>query len=82
MIFRQSAREGGKVVSLTHRPPLPPREDPRATVRPEGLSQRKIPMTPSGIETPTFRFVWQCLNQLRHCVSSLGYKTQNVNPAV
>jgi hypothetical protein len=24
--FRQSAREGGKVVSLTHRPPLSPRE--------------------------------------------------------
>ena len=25
--FRQSAHEGGKVVSATHRPPLPPRKD-------------------------------------------------------
>ena len=34
----------------------------------EGLSQRKTPMTPSGIETSTFRLVARCLNQLRHCV--------------
>jgi hypothetical protein len=50
-ISRQSAHEGGKVVSPTHRPPLPPRKyswysfllrgsvDPRAIVRPEGLCQ-------------------------------------------
>jgi hypothetical protein len=46
----QSAHEGGKVVSPAHRPPLPQkvfvvlvyvrgRVDPRAIVRPEGLSQ-------------------------------------------
>jgi hypothetical protein len=69
-ILRQSAHEGGKVVSPTHRPPLPHEiflvfisvggwVDLRAIVRPEGLCQWKIPMTPA-----TFWFVAQCLN---HC---------------
>jgi len=60
-ISRQSAHEGGKVVSSTHRPPLPQEiflvlisvrdwVDPRALVRPEGLCQWKIPMTALGIE--------------------------------
>jgi hypothetical protein len=85
-ISRQSAHEGAKVASPTHRPllpPPPPQEiflvfisvrrwiDLRAIVRPKGLCQWKIPMTPSGIEPATY------LNQLRHrvppvCVMSWG----------
>jgi len=68
-ISRQSAHEGAKVVSPTHRPPLTPQEilpvlisvrgwvDPKAIVRPEGLCQWRIPVTPLGIELATFRFV-------------------------
>ena len=37
-------------------------------VRPEGLTQWKIPMIPLEIEPATLRLVGQCLNQLRHRV--------------
>jgi hypothetical protein len=85
-ISRQSALEGGKVVSHTHWLPLTLRKyswysfsvrgwvNPRAIVQPEGLCQWKIPMTPSGIKPATFRIVAQCLDQLRyripHCRDS------------
>ena len=42
--------------------------NPTTTMRPEGLCQLKIPVTPLWIEPATFRLVTQCLNQLRHRV--------------
>ena len=70
------ALDSGKVVSLMHRPTLPPGNVPGSHFcsrlsRPQGHSsigriicQWKIPMTPAGIEPATFRFLAQYLN---HC---------------
>jgi len=77
----KTAQYGCKVVSVTHRPPLPKEMllvlisvrgwvDPMAIVRSEGLCQWKMPMTPSGIETATFRFLAQSLNRCATAVPS------------
>jgi hypothetical protein len=39
------------------------------------LSQRKIPMTPSGIEIATFWLVAQFINQLRYNVQGVQLKS-------
>jgi hypothetical protein len=43
--------------------------DYNSILRHVGLLQWKIPVIASGLETATFRFVAQCLNQLRHRVA-------------
>jgi hypothetical protein len=70
--------DDGEVVSITRRPPFTATgnflalisargwDDPRATVRLEGLGQLKNLVTLLGIEPATFRLVAQCLNQLRY----------------
>ena len=65
-----SAREGGEVVSLTHRPPLPSGMflvliftrgwvDPGNMVGSEGNMSLKNPVTPPGIDPGTVRLVAQ-----------------------
>jgi hypothetical protein len=68
-----SACEGGEVVSLAHRPPLPPGMflvliftrgwvNPRAMVRSEGNMSLKNTVTPPGINPGTVPLVVQYLN--------------------
>ena len=80
---RQSANNVCKVVSPTHRPPLTHHDgNIRGTnlcqSRTVGLYQWKIPATPSGIETSTFRPVAHC--KLRHSVYPWINCHQNAEP--
>ena len=79
--FMTMTQGGGKVVSLTHRPHLPPGNSPGTHFcwrlsRPQGHSaiicQWKIP-TPSGIEPATFWFVAQHLNHWATAVPWMVY---------
>jgi len=68
------ARDGGKFVSLKHRPLLPPRNTPGTYLcqrpsRSQGHGAKgRIPVTPSGIEPATFRLVAQHIN---HCATAV-----------
>ena len=71
------AQDGGEVVSITHRPPLPPGNTPDShfSLTPQdrsaigrNLCQWKIPVRPSGIEPATFRFAAQHFN---HCATAV-----------
>jgi hypothetical protein len=73
---RQSANECGRVVSPTHRPPLPPRKYSwysfllEAESPPRPQCGRKDCQWKIRIEPATIRLVAQCLNQMRHLVPS------------
>jgi len=67
----QSKNEGGRVVSLTHWPPLTAISltgwvDLSALMWPKDSSRLKISMIPPGIEPATFLLETQCFNQSRH----------------
>ena len=75
-----TAQDGGKVVSLTHRPPLPTRNTPGThfcqrlsqlqdhNAIERGFMSMRDPLTPAGVEPVTVRFVAQHLN---HCATAV-----------
>ena len=75
-ISRQSAHEGGKVVSPTHRPHLHPSKYSWLSFLLEAESVpgplRHSDITKWGIEPATFRVVAQCLNQLLHHIPHIN----------
>ena len=81
--FMTTAQDSGKVVSITHRSPLPPANTPgthfcQRLIRPQGHSVTGriyvSEMTLAGIEPATFRFVAQYLN---HCATATPVSLSN-----
>jgi len=84
--FVTTAQDGGEVVSLTHRPPLPQEMflvlisvggwvDPRAIVRSEGFYVNEKFQWPAEIEPATYKFVSQHLN---HCATAVPHFCTNL----
>ena len=88
MFEEVEAHEGGKVVSPTHRPPLPPADNSGVhfyyrlsrhqeySAAGKAKSIKKIPKTPPGNEPAIFRFVSQCL-KWGHRVAPFRYYIYN-----
>ena len=75
-ISRHSAHEGGKVVTPTHRPPLPPRGILVLIFRVDPGHMdfgKKSPVTRPGIDPETLRLVAQRLNHYATPSSSINY---------
>jgi hypothetical protein len=62
-ISTQPAHEGGKVVSPTHRPPLPPTQILLILISVRGWVDLRCTARPSEIGIATFRRVGQCFSQ-------------------
>jgi len=83
-----TAQYSGKVVSLMHRPPLPPRKcswysflleaewTPGPQCDRKDFMSMKNPLTRAVIETATFRFATQRLN---HCATTFPQKCEYTN---
>jgi hypothetical protein len=77
--------EGGKGITLTHRPSLPTGSSWYSFLEAEltpghiipSERRKKSPVKPLGIDPETLRLVAQCLNQLRHQLPQYLYKTHN-----
>jgi hypothetical protein len=82
----QSAHEGGKVVSTTHRPPLSSQEillvlisvrgwvNPRAIVRPEGLCQRKSDFPNADLQ----KMFANKIKRVQACIDARGHHFQHL----
>ena len=81
-ISRHSAHEGGKVITLTHRLPLPPGISWYSFLEAEStpgtwtcrMPRKKSRVTRPGIDPGTFQLVAQCLNHYATSGPTIVYK--------